>query len=363
MKVEAHLLPSGSWRIRVKDPVTGKRVSFTAPDQLEAETQALEFMTGRIQQAPSDRTIGDCIDEYIKVKNNILSPTTISRYKNIKRNQLSDEFLKVRLKKVTLPIVQKEINRLAGIYSAKTVKNASGLISAALRMFYPQFQYSVTLPKVQKRIRELPTADKILPLFKDTDMELIVLLGMWQGFRASEIRGLKKSDFKDGVLTINRVVVTVDGKRVEKTETKTRDSRRQLAVPPIIQKLVDEVDGEYITMRRGESIYKSFKLRVSRAGYPDMTFHDLRHLNASVMLMLGVPDKYAMERGGWATTSTLKSVYQETFSDERKNVDARIDEYFVNLYERGSTNKPAPVDTKMDTNLKTPRKFKLKRSL
>ena len=82
------------------------------------------------------------------------------------------------------------------------------------------------------------------------------------------------------------------------------------------------------------SIYKSFKLRVTRAGYPDMTFHDLRHLNASVMLMLGVPDKYAMERGGWSTTSTLKNVYQETFSDERRIYDDRIDDYFTEIYRK-----------------------------
>ena len=56
-----------------------------------------------------------------------------------------------------------------------------------------------------------------------------------------------------------------------------------------------------------------------------------RHLNASVMLMLGVPDKYAMERGGWSTNATLKAVYQHTFSDERKRVDEQIDGFFEDL--------------------------------
>ena len=46
------------------------------------------------------------------------------------------------------------------------------------------------------------------------------------------------------------------------------------------------------------------------------------------MLSLGVPDKYAMERGGWATNTTLKTVYQHTFSDERKNVDEKINGFF-----------------------------------
>ena len=51
----------------------------------------------------------------------------------------------------------------------------------------------------------------------------------------------------------------------------------------------------------------------------------------SVMLMLNIPDKYAMERGGWSTNSTLKSVYLQAFSDERKKVDKKIDEYFNSI--------------------------------
>lgn len=57
----------------------------------------------------------------------------------------------------------------------------------------------------------------------------------------------------------------------------------------------------------------------------------LRHLNASVMLALGIPDKYAMERGGWATNSTLKNVYQHTFSAERDQVDEKIDNFFNDI--------------------------------
>ena len=59
-----------------------------------------------------------------------------------------------------------------------------------------------------------------------------------------------------------------------------------------------------------------------------MTFHDLRHLNASVMHALNIPDKYAMERGGWETDHIMKTVYQETLSEERRKVDEVIDGYF-----------------------------------
>ena len=47
-----------------------------------------------------------------------------------------------------------------------------------------------------------------------------------------------------------------------------------------------------------------------------MTFHQLRHLNASVMLALNIPDKYAMEGGDWKTKSALNHVYQHALSAE-----------------------------------------------
>jgi integrase len=59
-----------------------------------------------------------------------------------------------------------------------------------------------------------------------------------------------------------------------------------------------------------------------------MSFHDLRHVNASVMALLNIPDKYAQERGGWKTDNIMKNVYQQTFSSERRNVDRLINDYF-----------------------------------
>ena len=49
------------------------------------------------------------------------------------------------------------------------------------------------------------------------------------------------------------------------------------------------------------------------------------------MHLLGIPDKYAMERGGWKTDQTMKAVYQNVFSDERKAADRKVDAYFENI--------------------------------
>ena len=43
---------------------------------------------------------------------------------------------------------------------------------------------------------------------------------------------------------------------------------------------------------------------------------------------LGIPSNYIQKLGGWSADNILKSVYQQTFSSERKKVDKIIDGYF-----------------------------------
>lgn len=44
--------------------------------------------------------------------------------------------------------------------------------------------------------------------------------------------------------------------------------------------------------------------------------------------MLNVPEKYAMEMGGWSTPDVYKNLYQETYDSERTKADNVIDDYF-----------------------------------
>ena len=98
----------------------------------------------------------------------------------------------------------------------------------------------------------------------------------------------------------------------------------------MIQAQPHDAETDFIIPRTRKSVYSKFKRLMEKNGI-DMTFHSLRHLNASVMLMLGVPDKYAMERGGWSTDNILKSVYQQTYTSERERVDDMIDKYFQGM--------------------------------
>jgi integrase len=339
-------LPSGSWRVRVYDKELGKQVSFTSQlsgkaGKAEAELMAREYQLGKRQKAKKGKTVGECIDDYISSKENILSPSTIDGYRRTKKNNLA-ELCDIPLSELTQLDIQKHINTLSLTKSPKTVCNAHGLLVSVLNVYAPEMHIKTTLPKKQKIIKQLPDVSTVLRAVINTKIEIPCLLAIWCSLRMSEIRGAKKTDIKDGILTIHDTIVTVDGKHIEKHSTKTIESTRQIKLPERLQCLIRALPEEqvYLTTLSGQAIYKRFKRLLEHNGIQPMSFHDLRHMNASIMLALGIPDKYAMERGGWSTPSVMKSVYQHTFSAERQAVDDKIDSYFNSVLDTISDTEP-----------------------
>lgn len=331
---KAKQLPSGSWRVRIYDNELKKQVSFTSQlegkaGKAEAELMAREYQLGRKLKREKGKTVGECIDDYISSKENILSPSTIDGYRRTKKNNLA-ELCDIPLSELTQLDIQKHINTLSLTKSPKTVCNAHGLLVSVLNVYAPDMRINTTLPKIQKKIKQLPDVTMVLSAVINTEIEIPCLLAIWCSLRMSEIRGAKKTDIKDGILTIHDTIVTVDGEHIEKHSTKTIESTRQIKLPERLQCLIKALPEEqlYLTALSGQAIYKRFKRLLEHNGIQPMSFHDLRHMNASIMLALGIPDKYAMERGGWSTPSVMKSVYQHTFSAERQAVDDKIDSYF-----------------------------------
>ena len=134
-------LPSGSWRVRVYDKELGKQVSFTSQlegkaGKAEAELMAREYQLGRKKKKEQGKTVGECIDEYIDLKENILSPTTIAEYRRCRNNELA-ELSHIYLNELTPTKVQEHINKLSLSKKPKTVRNAHGLLASALNVFAP----------------------------------------------------------------------------------------------------------------------------------------------------------------------------------------------------------------------------------
>lgn len=327
---------SGKYCLQVsvgKNAETGKSImkTFTSDTPFGVIKKAEDYLSGK-REEESTFTVGDCIDKYIDMKENILSPSSIEGYRNKRRNCLQS-IMNIPVSDLTSTQIQSAINQDSIKLSPKTIRCAYGVLLSSLKMFRPDFIPVVSLPAKQNKIKTLPEASKIIKAVKGTEIELPCLLAMWLSLRMSEVRGIRYQDISGNVLTIRNTIVTVAGEHIKKEMTKTFKSTRQLQIPDYIMNLIEKQktgnpDSEYLTTMTGQAIYKRFSRILEHEGLQHMTFHDLRHMNASVMLMLGVPEKYAMERGGWSSNYTLQNVYQHTFTEKRKEVDKQIDDYF-----------------------------------
>ena len=153
----------------------------------------------------------------------------------------------------------------------------------------------------------------------------------------SEIRGLTVDSVRGEYLTVKGAVVDVDGVPTFKEANKAYDRTRTLRIPPVIMDLIHQTEAwkagkGFLVPMTGQALYKRW-IRI-QDGTSKMTFHQLRHLNASIMLMLGIPDKYAMERGGWSSRQTLNEVYQHTLAGRITEYDNRIDRFFAKMIKK-----------------------------
>ncbi len=95
--------------------------------------------------------------------------------------------------------------------------------------------------------------------------------------------------------------------------------------------LIEKVEGDVLVPISGRALYHRWIRLQDEHGMEHITFHDLRHLNASVMALLRILDKYAQERGGWKSDNVMKKIYMQTFPEEREKVDDMIDHYFEDI--------------------------------
>lgn len=348
--MKAQRLPSGNYRVRVTDPITKKRISFTASTKKEAEYEATLYINGKISMV-ENITLAEAVDEYISMKENILSKSTLEGYMCIRNNNLG-VLGDCPLKQITPTMIQKQMNLLSLNHASKTVKNVHSLIAAVLKVFVPEVSLRTTLPPKEKHLKELPDTRTLLSAVIGTDIELPCLLAMWCGMRMSEIRGLMKQDIHGDIILINRTIIKVDGKDVVKQQTKTYDSKRAIKLDAYILHLISQIPEEqdFLTTLNRDQIYKKFQRLLKKHNVPRISFHDLRHVNASVMESLNIPDKYMMERNGWSSPHIMRGVYQHTFTEKRNEVDNVIDSYFSGIVQNiKNENIGKSLDTLSDT--------------
>jgi len=317
--------------------VNGVRMRVKGETEEEYYASATALKTKAIEaKKPCNLLVGDCIEAYISQRSNIVSPST---YRDYRQKQLHHfvGLQKMKISDISVSALQSAVNDEAARYSPKTVSNAWGLVSAAVRPFTDIDLADVTLPKKRPSNVSVYDDDELAHLFSSVrgdSIELAVYLAACLGLRRSEILALTPSSFsrKDHTVTISQARVPDASNNLVVKGTKTDKSNRVLSCPDFIFDLVPEnVEGYIYGDYKQNYILNRLKRICEREGLPNITLHGLRHSNASVMLRI-MPDKYAMARGGWSTNWTMKEIYQHTISKEQERYDRELNQHFERLH-------------------------------
>ncbi len=133
--------------------------------------------------------------------------------------------------------------------------------------------------------------------------------------------------------------------RKDTGDTKSRAGRRGIGLPDELVALLRDhaaeqererqtaadlwhESGYLFTTATGELIHprtdhKHWKQLLDRAGVPDRRLHDARHTAATVLLLLGVPERTVMGVMGWSNTA-MAARYQHITAAIRRDVAERV---------------------------------------
>ena len=311
---------------------SGKRhyESFTADTKPEVMRMVAAFKEAKERDRSMDLTIAECIDRYIKSKENVLSPSTILDYRSRQRLYY-DEIGRIKLHELRKEHLQRFVNDLSEKLSPKSVRNVYGLLSASIRMFSDK-AYNITMPRKKPVERHLPTDEDVFMFMCEASPNLkkAIALASTGTLRRGEICGIK---FKDVIRKKNTIYIHTDMVKgingwVHKEIPKTSSSVRYVKFPQeVIDLLGEGKPEEYVVPVTPDTITELFTRLRDKHGLK-CRFHDFRAYSVSVLHAIGIPDAYLMERGGWSNDATLKSIYRQVLEDKEDSFTLQAIEYF-----------------------------------
>ena len=345
MKIPAiRKLPSGNYFCQLK--VGGQSTSITDTTYDKVYAKAVAYKSGllKAKKAPVRVTVADAIDEYIESRTNILSPSTIRGYRQIRRCyfQLLMNKSVDAIKQIDL---QRAVNADAAKVSGKTIRNAFALLRSSLNDKCEVNFDKIALPPKEEKEASVLSRDEMRRVYAAIDnpqFEVAFVLAIWLSLRRSEFLGLTWDCVgKDYILVKSSVVLNDKNEYIHKTLNKTAKSHRRIPCPPFIIAKINALPrtGDKVLNLNANYYLTLLHEACDKAGVKRVGIHSLRHTNATVMAYVGVTKKHSMERGGWSTPSVLEKVYEHVFDDERIEAAEKIDRFYEDALGIKNANK------------------------
>ena len=311
--------PNGSYRIR--EMHNGKSYSITVQYK-PTKKEAAELISEKINSATDKiSTLEQAGLQYIAVKKNVLSPSTLRAYESILRG-LPEWLSQKDITEIDSYTMQKYVNEISAEQSPKSVRNKYGFVVAAIRLFIPDADFHTTMPQKIHTEDYEPSLEGVKALFeyaKNSEYYVAMRLAA-MSLRRSEILALTVDDLDGDMLTINKACVPGPDGYVIKPTPKTDASNRTIVLPHELAERIREQGYVYRCTPNGIDNY--MRRALPKLGIPFFSLHKLRHFFASYSHELGYSDAIIQAIGGWETDHVMKSVYRHAMNKDqaKKNI-------------------------------------------
>lgn len=331
-------LPSGAYHTRCM--IDGQRISITAETEKEVIAKYMAMKHGVIETEQRKRTkattLEEALTDYIDERRGFRSPATIYGYESYKRSAFQS-MMGVNIHTATDQQWQDAIRKeMRAGKSPKYIKNAWMLMAAAIEAKTGR-RPDVFLPEKEPKEREFLDPDQI-PVFveaiKGETIEIAALLEL-SSLRRSEMLALTWDN-----IDLDRDIIYVHGARVQggekgalvhKAQNKNDTSRRTVPIiPPLKEALLRQEKREgYLVTLTGGWINTRINEICRDNNLPEVGNHGLRHSFASLAYHLGIPEKIAMEIGGWKDHGTMNKIYTHLAQRDIAKRSKQFSDFFV----------------------------------
>lgn len=314
---------------RYRKMVKGKLILLTF-DHKPSEKEVTLRLAEHMQDDDGRRdTFRACVNDYIRNRESILSPSSIRTYKNF-LSVISDHLLDKEIYEITQSDIQREINRYSADHAPKSVRSLHGFISSVFAQYRPQFTLRTSLPRNDVKPRFRPNTEQIKDILKaveGTEYHIPFQLGIL-GLRRGEICALNLSDLDGNELKINKTIIYYQGKWTIKDTPKTDESNRTILLP---KSLANEIRTSGVIYSGNPKRLNNHLHRITdRLGIDRFRFHDLRSYFASYASTLNIPEADIMKMGGWKSDFVFKRIYRESLDDSYKASSKTISDSILN---------------------------------
>ena len=196
---------------------------------------------------------------------------------------------------------------------------------------------AVSPPRREQKVMEMwniPTIHDFIDLCDGSRYGDVFQFAIHTGMRRSEICGLKweSVDLMEGRLSVERTLHSINGQGLVEGLPKTKRPRRNIALAPETVQLLHSIRGSqmeqglptngegYVFTRTSglplvpQEVTKAFHGFVEQNNLPPLTFHGLRHANATLQLAAGINPKVVSEGLGHSNISITLDVILSTSS-------------------------------------------------